>query len=92
MVTRVQIPASVLAHLTGPPLVREGHQRATSMNDNPFDDDFMNRAQKTQRRMAVIGLFYSVFLFLLFCTTVYFFLAAAGVVPQHDVIPYVPYV
>ncbi len=56
------------------------------------DDKFMEQAAKTQRKMAVVGFFISLFFFLLVVLTVYFFLAAAGVVPQMDLIPFIPYV
>ena len=63
------------------------------MNDSDFtDEEFFNQAQQTQRRFAWLGFAFFVFIILLVSTIIYFFLAAAGVLPPVDVIPFVPYV
>lgn len=64
------------------------------MNNEPnlLEDDFAEQAAQTQRRMAILGFVMFLILFVLSAVTLYFFLAAAGVVPPVDVVPVVPYV
>jgi hypothetical protein len=64
-----------------------------------FDDEFAQTQQSFFRRFILGGLvailfniFFGVLTILFFCAIIYFFLAAAGIVPPADVIPYVPYV
>lgn len=61
-------------------------------NDDLFDDDFHSDVQRQQKYFAVFGLLISLGGFFLVVFTLYFFLAAAGVVPPMDVIPFVPYI
>lgn len=66
------------------------------MNDDFHDDEFFEGFEQTARRWAVLnailGFTFFVLVFLLIATTIYFFLAAAGVVPEMNVVPFIPYV
>jgi hypothetical protein len=64
-----------------------------------FDDDFAQTQQSFFRRFILgslvailLNILFGVLSLLVFCTIIYFFLAAAGIVPPADVIPFVPYV
>jgi hypothetical protein len=61
-------------------------------NDDPFDGHFHSDVQRLQKYFAVIGLLISLGGFFLVVFTLYFFLAAAGVVPPMDVVPVIPYI
>jgi len=64
-------------------------------DDSLFDDDFDDfhaGIKRQQKYFALFGLLISLGGFLLLVSTVYFFLAAAGVVPPIDLIPVIPYI
>jgi hypothetical protein len=65
------------------------------MNDSLHDDDFQSFQKTAGRWMilnAILGFAFFAVGFLLVVVTIYFFLAAAGVVPPMDLVPWVPYV
>lgn len=59
---------------------------------NLHDDDFFDDVKETQQRFAFFGFAFLVFLILLISAIIYFFLAAGGLLPPLDFIPFVPYV
>lgn len=71
------------------------------MRDKPHDvhnlhEDHFQKFESTARRWvvlnAVLGFAFLGISFFVVVLTIYFFLAAAGVVPPMDVVPFVPYV
>lgn len=64
-----------------------------------FDEEFGMNQDSFFRRFILgsivailLNLTLGVLTILFFCAIIYFFLAAAGIVPPADVIPFVPYV
>ena len=63
--------------------------------DTNFDDDFDDfhaDIKRQQKYFALFGLLIAIGGFFLLVFTVYFFLAAAGVLPPLDLIPVIPYI
>lgn len=56
------------------------------------DDDFFGEVEQTAKTWMVIAAIGNFLSFLLVVLTIYFFLAAAGVVPRLDLIPLIPFV
>lgn len=61
-------------------------------NNELFDDDFEEQMRREQPYAAFIGLSFTILAFVTVVFTIYFFLAAAGVVPPMDLIPWIPYI
>lgn len=71
--------------------VRELRMESDSFSDDEFDD-FHNDVMKMQKYYAIFGFLILLGGFLLLVSTVYFFLAAAGIVPALDLVPFIPYI
>jgi len=62
-----------------------------SLLEDDFDD-FHADIKRQQKYFALFGLLISLGGFLLLVLTIYFFLAAAGVVPPQDYVPFIPFI
>lgn len=62
------------------------------LHDDEFFDDFAQTARRWVILQAVLGFLFFISAVSFVGAIIYFFLAAAGVVPPLDLIPVVPYV